>query len=51
VAATITEFYRRQADDGNVQALADLGDFLYWDDPEAARAAYQQAIDAGTCTP
>jgi tetratricopeptide (TPR) repeat protein len=34
-------------DGGDAQALVDLGDFLYWDDPEGARAAYQQAIDAG----
>jgi hypothetical protein len=27
----ITGFYRRQADAGEVQALVDLGDFLYWD--------------------
>jgi tetratricopeptide (TPR) repeat protein len=32
---------------GDVQALVDLGDRLYWDDPEGARAAYQQAADAG----
>jgi hypothetical protein len=30
-AATIASFYRRRADSGAVQALADLGDFLYWD--------------------
>jgi len=38
---------RRRADAGEIQALADLGDLLYWDDPEGARAAYQEAIDAG----
>jgi hypothetical protein len=43
----ITGFYRKQADAGDVQALVDLGDFLYWDAPEDARAAYQQAVDAG----
>jgi hypothetical protein len=31
----------------DAQALVDLGDRLYWDDPEGARAAYQQAVDAG----
>jgi tetratricopeptide (TPR) repeat protein len=46
-AAMIARFYRRQADGGDVQALAGLGDFLYWDEPEAARAAYQEAVDAG----
>jgi hypothetical protein len=28
--------YRRRADAGEIQALADLGDLLYWDDPEGA---------------
>jgi tetratricopeptide (TPR) repeat protein len=46
-AAAIAAFYRRRADAGDVQALVDLGDFLYWDEPEATRAAYQEAIDAG----
>ena len=46
-AARISEFYRRQADAGNLHALVDLGDFQYWDEPRAARAAYQEAIDAG----
>lgn len=43
----IAAFYRRRADAGEVQALVELGDFLYWDEPDAARAAYQEAIDAG----
>jgi hypothetical protein len=34
-------------DAGDVQALVELGDHLYWDEPEAARAAYQEAVDAG----
>ena len=42
-AARISEFYRRQADAGNLQALVDLGDFQYWDEPQAARAAYRDA--------
>jgi tetratricopeptide (TPR) repeat protein len=46
-AAMIARFYRRQADGGDVQALVDLGDLMYWDEPEAARAAYREAIDAG----
>lgn len=46
-AAAIAAFYRRRADAGDRQALVDLGDFLYWDEPQAARAAYQEAIDAG----
>src|SRR6266566_2841320 len=32
--AMIARFYRRQADGGDVQALVDLGDFLYGDEPE-----------------
>ena len=39
--------FPRQADAGSSQALVDLGDFLYWEAPEAARAAYQRAIDSG----
>ena len=46
-AAMIARFYRRQADGGDVQALVGLGDLLYWDEPGAARAAYQEAVDAG----
>jgi hypothetical protein len=46
-AAVIAAFYRQRADAGDVEALVELGDFLYWDEPEAARAAYQEAIKAG----
>jgi len=46
-AAAVAAFHRRRADAGDVQALVDLGDLLYWDEPEAARAAYQEAVDAG----
>lgn len=46
-AAIIAAFYRAQADAGDFRALVDLGDFLFWDEPAAARAAYQEAIDAG----
>jgi hypothetical protein len=46
-AAVIAAFYRQRADAGDVQALVELGDFLYWDEPGAARAAYQEAADAG----
>jgi hypothetical protein len=47
VVEIITAFYRRRAEGGDLQALVDLGDLLYWDEPEGARAAYQEAIDAG----
>jgi tetratricopeptide (TPR) repeat protein len=46
-AAVIAAFYRQRADAGDVEALVELGGFLYWDEPQAARAAYQEAIDAG----
>jgi hypothetical protein len=46
-AGVIAGFYRGQAAVGRVEALVDLGDLLYWDDPQAARAAYQEAVDAG----
>jgi tetratricopeptide (TPR) repeat protein len=46
-AAAIAAFHRRRADAGDVRALVNLGDFLYWDEPQAARAAYQEAVDAG----
>ena len=38
---------RRRAAAGDAQALVELGDLLRRDDPEGARAAYQQAVDAG----
>ncbi len=46
-AGVIAGFYRGQAAAGRVEALVDLGDLLYWDDPQAARAAFQEAVDAG----
>jgi hypothetical protein len=46
-AGVIAGFYRGQAAADRVEALVDLGDLLYWDDPQAARAAYQEAADAG----
>jgi TPR repeat protein len=45
--ALIAGLYGRRADDGDVEALVELGDFLSWADLQAARVAYQQAIDAG----
>lgn len=48
VLEMLTVFYQRQGHVGNTQALADLGDMLYWeDDFDGAKAAYQQAISAG----
>jgi len=45
--AVIEAYYRQRAAAGDPGALAELGDFLYWDEPAAARAAYQAAIRAG----
>lgn len=48
VTDALAAFYRGRAGGGDVQAMADLGDMLFWEyDFEGARAAYQQAIDAG----
>ena len=48
VLEMLTAFYQRQGQAGNTQAMADLGDMLYWeDDFDGAKAAYQQAISAG----
>jgi TPR repeat protein len=48
LAETLTRFYRREIDAGNIRAMMDLGDLLRGqDDPDGARAAYQQAIDSG----
>jgi tetratricopeptide (TPR) repeat protein len=45
---TLAAFYRRRADAGSVQALADLGNLLRREgDFVGAKATYQQAIDAG----
>jgi hypothetical protein len=47
-ASVIRDYYRRSADNGDVSALIRLGDFLYWDDPEGAAAAYREAVGAGS---
>lgn len=47
-AGALAGFYRGQAAAGDLQALVSLGAVLNWqDDHDGARAAYQQAIDAG----
>jgi tetratricopeptide (TPR) repeat protein len=44
----LAAFYRSRAAGGSVQALADLGNLLQHEgDAEGAKAAYQQAVDAG----
>jgi hypothetical protein len=48
VLGTLSAYYRRRAEAGSVQAMADLGNLLRHEgDVEGAKAAYQQAIDAG----
>ncbi|HEY2077679.1 MAG TPA: hypothetical protein VGH53_15200, partial [Streptosporangiaceae bacterium] len=45
---TLAAFYRRRAEAGSVHALADLGHLLHREgDRDGAKAAYQQATDAG----
>jgi tetratricopeptide (TPR) repeat protein len=46
-ADLIARYHRLRAEGGNAAAYEDLGDLLYWEDFAAARAAYQQAINAG----
>jgi predicted negative regulator of RcsB-dependent stress response len=46
-ASLISAHFRKRAARGEVQALVDLGHFLYWDDPGGARSAYQEAVDSG----
>ncbi len=46
-AAVIAAYYRQRAGAGDVEALVELCHFLYWDEPEAARAAFQEAVEAG----
>ena len=38
-ATVIAVFYRQRADPGDVEALVELNDFLYWDELETARPA------------
>ena len=48
VLGTLEDWYRLRAGAGSVQAMADLGTLLRDEgDVEGAKAAYQQAIDAG----
>ena len=48
MTTALTGYSRRRAAAGDARALADLGDLLSWQDEfEAARDAYQQAVDLG----
>lgn len=46
-AEVLGRYYRQQLDCGDGQALAELGDLLWWDEPELARTAFERAADAG----
>jgi TolA-binding protein len=51
LAAAVTEvlgrYYRQQLDSGDGEALAELGDLLWWEEPQLARAAFERAASAG----
>ena len=47
VADVLGRYYRRQLDSGDGQALAGLGDLLWWDEPELAWTAFERAAGAG----
>jgi len=47
VAEVLAGYYRQQLESGDGQALADLGELLWHDDPELARTAFDRAVDAG----
>jgi TolA-binding protein len=47
VAEVLGRYYRQQLDCGDGQALAELGDLLWWDEPELARTAFERAAGAG----
>ncbi len=47
VRDTLAAFYRREADRGDVLAMADLGDLLREDDVDGSRDAYERAVASG----
>lgn len=47
LTAMLAASCRREFAAGNTRAMAKLGHLLRWDDPDAARSVYQQAVDAG----
>jgi tetratricopeptide (TPR) repeat protein len=47
VAEVLARYYRQQLDCGDGAALAELGDLLWWDEPELARTAFERAAAAG----
>ena len=47
VADVLARYYRQQLDSGDGHALAELGDLMWWDEPELARTAFERAAGAG----
>jgi TPR repeat protein len=47
VAEVLARYYRQQLDCGDGQALGELGDLLWWDEPELAATAFERAAGAG----
>jgi tetratricopeptide (TPR) repeat protein len=47
VAEVLAGYYRQQLESGDGQDLVELGDLLWFDEPELARAAFERAVDAG----
>jgi len=47
VADMLGRYYRQQLDSGDGQALAELGDLLWWDEPQLAHTAFERANRAG----
>jgi tetratricopeptide (TPR) repeat protein len=46
-AEVLARYFRQQLDSGDGQALAELGDLLWWDEPKLARTAFERAAEAG----
>ena len=47
-AEVLGRYYRQQLDSGDGQALAELGDLLWWDEPQLARAAFERTAPTVT---
>lgn len=47
VAEVLGRYYRRQLESGDGEALAELGDVSWSDEPGLARTAFERAVDAG----
>ena len=47
VAEVLAAYYQRCLESGDGRALAELGDLLWFDEPELARAAFERAVTAG----